>query len=239
VIGSGDTGAKTARALRAARLEVTLMAGRRHERAAALAAELGCRVATSRQLPRLLREVDVVVSCTSAPHQLVPATLLADAVRSRADRELVAIDLAVPRDFDPAARAIEGVRLYDLDELEVEVRAAAAGRVAAIPAAEAIVEGELARFIGWMDGLHVVPTIKELRAHSEGAVFEALRRSDLAAHAEEPALRAASEAIVRRLLHSPTLQLRQAAAQGDADRLTRVVRELFALDTIAASTSNV
>jgi glutamyl-tRNA reductase len=151
----------------------------------------------------------------------------------------VAIDLAVPRDLDPAARGIEGVQLYDLDELEVELRATAARRTAAVPAAETIVEGEVARFVGWMGGLRVVPTIKDLRAHSEGAVFEALRRSDLAVHAEEPTLRAASEAIVRRLLHSPTLQLRQAAAQGDAERLTHVVRELFALDTIAASTSNV
>jgi glutamyl-tRNA reductase len=239
VIGSGDTGAKTARALRAARLDVTVVAGRRHERAAALATELGCRVASSRDLPRLLRDVDLLVSCTSAPHQLVPAALLADAVSARPERQLVAVDLAVPRDLDPAARGIEGVQLYDLDELEVELRATAARRTAAVPAAETIVEGEVARFIGWMGGLRVVPTIKDLRVHSEGAVFEALRRSDLAVHAEEPTLRAASEAIVRRLLHSPTLQLRQAAARGDAERLTHVVRELFALDTIAASTSNV
>jgi glutamyl-tRNA reductase len=230
VIGSGDTGAKAARALRGAGIDLTLVAGRRHERAVRLAAEVGCGVATLDDLPRLLTEVDVVVSCTSAPHHVVDTDVLAGAVGSRTGRELVAIDLAVPRDVDPAARALDGLRLYDLDELEGELRATAARRLAAVPAAEAIVAGEVSRFMRWTSTLRVVPTIKDLRAHSESAVFEALRRSDLAADADDGLLRATSEAIVTRLLHSPTVQLREAAAEGDADRLTDVVRELFTLD---------
>jgi glutamyl-tRNA reductase len=230
VIGSGDTGAKTARALRAAGLVVKLVAGRRQERARRVAAELGCDVASRDDLPRMLVDADLVVSCTSAPHQLVSTQLLAGALQSRRGRGLIAIDLAVPRDFDPAARALDGVRLYDLDELERELRATAGRRIAAVPAAEAIVAGEVDRFMRWAGTLSVVPTIKDLRAHSEGAVFEALRRSRLAADADEGLLRAACEAVVTRLLHSPTLHLREAAAQGDAERLTHVVRELFALD---------
>ena len=235
VIGSGDTGAKTARALRGAGIDLTLVAGRRHERAGRVAAEVGCGVAALDDLPRLLREVDVVVSCTSAPHHLVDADVLADAVGSRTGRELVAIDLAVPRDFDPAVRAVEGVRLYDLDELEGELRATAGRRIAAVPGAEAIVAGEVERFMRWTTALGVVPTIKDLRAHSEGAVFEALRRSELAAGAEEQLLRATTEAIVTRLLHAPTLQLREAAAVGDVDQLASAVRGLFALDARAAA----
>ena len=239
VIGSGDTAAKTARALRTAGLGVTLVAGRRHERAVELAAELGCGVAAREDLPRLLTEVELVVACTSAPHQLVPAAMLARAIQARRGHKLVAIDLAVPRDIDPAARALDGVRLYDLDELESELGATAARRAAAVPAAEAIVAGEVDRFMRWTGVLEVVPTIKDLRAHSESAVFEALRRSDLAAHAEEDVLRAASQAAVTRLLHSPTLQLREAAARGDAGGLTHVVRCLFGLDTSPAPTSPV
>ena len=235
VIGSGDTGAKTARALRGAGIDLTLVAGRRHERARRVAAEVGCGVAALDDLPRLLREVDVVVSCTSAPHHLVDADVLADAVGSRTGRELVAIDLAVPRDFDPAVRAVEGVRLYDLDELECELRATAGRRIAAVPGAEAIVAGEVERFMRWTTALGVVPTIKDLRAHSEGAVFEALRRSELAAGAEEQLLRATTEAIVTRLLHAPTLQLREAAAVGDVEQLASAIRGLFALDARAAA----
>jgi glutamyl-tRNA reductase len=235
VIGSGDTGAKTARALRGAGIDLTLVAGRRHERARRVAAEVGCGVAALDDLPRLLREVDVVVSCTSAPHHLVDADVLADAVGSRTGRELVAIDLAVPRDFDPAVRAVEGFRLYDLDELEGELRATAGRRIAAVPGADAIVAGEVERFMRWTTALGVVPTIKDLRAHSEGAVFEALRRSELAAGAEEQLLRATTEAIVTRLLHAPTLQLREAAAVGDVEQLASAVRGLFGLDARAAA----
>ena len=235
VIGSGDTGAKTARALRSAGIDLTLVAGRRHERAGRVAAEVGCGVAALDDLPRLLsgggRGRLLHERAAPPPGCGCPRRR----VGSRTGRELVAIDLAVPRDFDPAVRAVEGVRLYDLDELEGELRATAGRRIAAVPGAEAIVAGEVERFMRWMTALGVVPTIKDLRAHSEGAVFEALRRSELAAGAEEQLLRATTEAIVTRLLHAPTLQLREAAAVGDVDRLASAVRGLFALDARAAA----
>jgi glutamyl-tRNA reductase len=215
VVGRGEMGAKAARALRAAGLVVTVVSGRG---------------AGPEGLLDPLSETDVVVSCTGAPHQLVSAGVLAGLAERRRGRELLVIDLAVPRDFDPAARAVEGVRFYDLDDLEGDVDATAGRRRAAIPAAEAIVAHEVDRFMRWMAGLGVVPTIKDLRGQSELAVLEALRRSDLAAGAEEDLLRATSKAIVSRLLHAPTLRLREAAGRGDADVLARSVRELFQLD---------
>jgi glutamyl-tRNA reductase len=215
VIGRGDMGAKAARALRAAGLLVTVVSGRD---------------ARPEDLLDRLSETDVVVSCTGAPHQLVPAGALAVLAERRRERELLVIDLAVPRDFDPDARAVEGIRLHDLDDLEGEVDATAGRRTAAIPAAEAIVAQEADRFMRWMAGLGVVPTIKDLRGQSELAVLEALRRSDLAAGAEEDLLRATSKAIVSRVLHAPTLRLREAAGRGDSDVLARSVRELFQLD---------
>jgi glutamyl-tRNA reductase len=215
VIGRGDMGAKTANALRAAGLVVTVVSGRGEG---------------PEDLLDALAESDVVVSCTGAPHQLVPADALAGLAGRPRGRELLVIDLAVPRDVDPDARAVEGVRLYDLDDLEDEVDATAGRRTAAIPAAEAIVAQEADRFTRWMATLGVVPTIKDLRGQSELAVFEALRRSDLAAGAGEDLLRATSRAIVSRVLHAPTLRLREAAGRGDADGLARSVRELFQLD---------
>jgi glutamyl-tRNA reductase len=231
VIGTGDTGAKAARALRAAGLVVTVLAGRRPERAHRLAAEVGGRVAVREDLLEILSETDVVVSCTGAPHQLLPSEALVDVVERRSRHELLVIDLAVPRDFAPATRALNGLRLYDLDDLKRELGATAGRRTAAIPAAEAILTHEVDRFTRWMAGLEVVPTIKELRGRSEVAVRDALRRSDLAAGADEDLLRATSEAIVTRLLHAPTLRLRAAAECGEVEGLTRCVRELFQLDT--------
>jgi glutamyl-tRNA reductase len=231
VIGTGDTGAKAARALRGAGLVVTVLAGRRPERACRLAAEVGGRVAAPEDLLEVLSETDVAVSCTGAPHQLISGEVLVDVVERRTRRELLVIDLAVPRDFDPATRALEGVRLYDLDDLKGEVGVTAGLRAAAIPAAEAIVTHEVERFTRWLAALDVVPTIKDLRERSELAVLHALRRSDLGAGAEEDLLRDTSEAIVKRLLHAPTLRLRAAAECGDAQAVARCVRELFQLDT--------
>jgi glutamyl-tRNA reductase len=235
VIGSGEMGGKAARALRAAGVSVTLLAGRRPERAGRLAAEIGGRVAVPDDLPRVLSEVDLVVSCTGAPHHVLPAEALVEVVERRAGRDLLLIDLAVPREFDPAVRAVEGIRLYDIDDLEGEVDATATRRIAAVPAAESIVTREVERFTRWMAGLGVVPTIKDLRGQTELTVLTALRRSDLAAGAEEEVLRATSEAIVTRLLHAPTLRLREAAERGDAEGLDRSVRELFRLDTRRAA----
>jgi glutamyl-tRNA reductase len=235
VIGSGVTGAKTARALQAAGFEITVLAGRRAERAGRLAAEVCGRVASRQALGPLLERVDLVVSCTGAPHHLVSAGMLADVVARRNGRELLAIDLSVPRDIDPAAREVPGVHLYDLDELQDDVRTTAAVRSAAIPAAEAIVAAEAERFIHWAAARAVVPTIKELRGHSERAVLAALRTSDLAADADEDLLRAAGEAIVTRLLHTPTYTLRAAAEAGDAVGLIHSVRRLFELDSRAAA----
>jgi glutamyl-tRNA reductase len=235
VIGSGATGTKTANALRAAGFEIAVLAGRRAERAGRLAAEVGGRVAPREALVALLEEVDLVVTCTGAPHHLVTADTLGEIVPRRNGRQLLALDLSVPRDIDPAARTLEGVRVYDLDELQDDVRATAAVRIAAVPAAEAIVAAEAERFVRWAGARVVVPTIKDLRAHSERAVFDALRRTDLAAGADEELLRAAGEAIVTRLLHTPTHRLRDAAEKGDEVGLVDSVRQLFGLDPRTAA----
>jgi glutamyl-tRNA reductase len=230
VIGSGPTGTKTANALRAAGFDIAVLAGRRPERAGRLAAEVDGRAAPRDALMALLEEVDLVVTCTGAPHHLVTAGTLAEIAPRRKGRALLAVDLSVPRDIDPAARTLEGVRVYDLDELQDDVRATAAVRMAAVPAAEAIVAAEAERFVRWTGARAVVPTIKDLRGHSQRAVLDALRRSELGAGADDALLHAAGEAIVARLLHTPTHRLRDAAESGDAVGLVDSVRQLFGLD---------
>ena len=136
----------------------------------------------------------------------------------------------MPRDFDPAARSLDGVQLYDLDDLTRAAQTAANARAAAVPGATALVTVEAERSARWLAGLAVVPTIKRLRRKTEGAVLEALRRSELATGTAEPVLRAASEAIVARLLHHPTLRLREAAALGEGEGLAASVRLLFEIN---------
>jgi glutamyl-tRNA reductase len=232
VIGTGDMGATTARALAHSGIDVTIAAGRRPERAARLAAEIGGRtVAVGASLLEPLAAADVVISCTASPHALVPVELLADVVeRRRGMRTLLVFDLAMPRDVDPAARTLSGVHLHDLDDLTTAASSAADARAAAVPAATVIVDSEAERCMDWMRGLSVAPTIKRLHVTTYDIVLEALRRSELAAAVDDTALQATSGAIVRRLLHDPTLRVREAAVLGDGERLAAAARELFALD---------
>jgi glutamyl-tRNA reductase len=230
VIGSGDTGAMTARALRAAGMDVTIVAGRRSERADALAAEVGGRaVPIEGGLREALAAADVVVSCTASPHPLVPFELLAEVMERRAGRALMLLDLAMPRDVDPAVRALPGVQLHDLDDLTQTAAATANGRAAAVPDAAALVTAEADLCARWMAGLGMVSTIKRLRRKTHDAVLEGLRRSELSVGVDEHQLRAVSEAIVSRLLHHPTLQLKAAAALGEGDDLAASVGQLFEL----------
>jgi glutamyl-tRNA reductase len=231
VIGSGDSGSLVARTLRARGAEVRLAARHRSERASRLAAEIdAATVDLGQPLLEALVESDVVISCTGAPHRLVTSETLAEVMERRAGRELLVIDLAMPRDFDPRARSIDGIRLYDLDDLRDVVAATIAQRGSALPAAETIASDEADRFCRWLAALGAVPTIKELRRHTLRSVLEALRRTDLASGADESVLHAASQTIAAGLLHTPTARLRAAAEIGDADGLTRTVRNLFALD---------
>jgi glutamyl-tRNA reductase len=229
VIGSGDTGAKTARALRMAGMDVTIVAARRSVRAAALAAEVGGRVVPVGGLRESLEVADVVVSCTASPHHLVPLELLVDVMARRPERGLLLLDLAMPRDVDPAARGLEGVQLHDLDDLTRTAEATANGRAAAAPDAAALVTAEAELCARWMAGLGMVTTIKRLRRKTHDAVLEGLRRSELSVGVDERQLRAVSEAIVSRLLHHPTLQLKAAAALGEGEDLAASVGQLFEL----------
>jgi glutamyl-tRNA reductase len=152
-----------------------------------------------------------------------------DAGAARGDRPLLVLDLSVPRDVDPAARDLDGVLLYDVDDLAAAADHALAGRRAAIPRAEGIVEVELDRFEAWRATRSLVPTIKALRAHVRSTAIDALgdvlsSGPDVGADVD-----GALERLVTRLLDAPTRRLRAAAAEGAGDRYAEMARELFGL----------
>jgi glutamyl-tRNA reductase len=137
---------------------------------------------------------------------------------------MLVVDLSVPRDVDPAARALPGVRLYDVDELAVAAQRGLAGRRSAVPAAETIVEQELQRFEEWRATHALAPVVQALRKHQRRAVGEVLGQLP-----EELV-----ERLVTRLLHAPTARLRAAAASGAGERWAETACELFGLaDPIA------
>ena len=153
VVGAGKVGELAARSLAARGAEIAAVANRSGERAEELAQPFGARAVTLEQLPEELVSVDVVVACTSAPGFVVHSS----DVLERKGRPLFLIDLAVPRDIDPAVNELDGCYLYDIDDLEAVVEASLAGRRREAERAEAIVAEEAERFRVWQASLDVVP----------------------------------------------------------------------------------
>ena len=148
---------------------------------------------------------------------------------ARKGRPLFLIDLAVPRDLDPAIHELEGCYLYDIDDLEAVVAETLAGRRREAERAETIVAEEADRFRAWQASLDVVPAITSLRARAEQIRDAELRRAKLN-DAERRAAESVTAAVLNKLLHLPTIRMKQAAAAADGVIYADAVRHLFGLE---------
>ncbi len=151
----------------------------------------------------------------------------------RHGRPLVVIDIAVPRDFDPACANLEGVTLYDIDDLQAVVHRNLRVRASEAHKAEEIVEDEIQRFAGWLGGHEVLPTISALRAHADAIVDQIVAENagkwETASPRDLHRMEAMTHAAVNRLLHEPTIRLRTLSAGASHGRLA-LLRELFGLE---------
>ena len=218
VIGGGAIGSQTARFLTSRGAETSIVHGRRS--------------ATEERLAEVLQQADIVVSSTSSPKVVFTREQVEAALAERSRRPLLLIDLAVPRDVDPAVRALAYAFLYDLDDLDDVAGGRLSGDAAA--RAEAIVAEEAERFRVWQASRGVVPAIAALRARAEEIRATELTRASgrLAALSadERRAVEALTAQIVNKLLHGPTVRLKQAAAEADGAGYADAVRHLFELD---------
>jgi glutamyl-tRNA reductase len=236
VIGAGENGELTARALRQAGVATTFVANRHYDRAIGLAQRFGGEAVRLDDLPHELARADIVVSATGSPHQIVGREELGLVVAERHGRPLLLIDIAVPRDIDPAVRGLPGIALYDMDDLQREVARNLSGREAEARRARVVVDREVARFGDWLASLEVVPTIAALRERGEAIVEQVLDenagRWDSLSEADRARLGVLARAVVRRLLHEPTLRLKR--AEDGAYTQIQALRELFGLEADGA-----
>jgi glutamyl-tRNA reductase len=194
-------------------------------------------VANSKTDQSLIEErlagVDVVIASTDAPGLVLAAGTVADALRKRRGRRLLLIDLAVPRDLDPAIAELDGAYLYDIDDLEQIVVETLSLRRREAERAEAIVAAEAEKFHEWQLSLDVVPAIASLRARAEEIREAELEKAESLLGRLDESQRRAVEAvtaqIVNKLLHLPTVRLKQAAAAADGVLYAEAVRHLFGL----------
>jgi glutamyl-tRNA reductase len=216
MIGTGEVGEQAARNLRTRGAEIVLTANSKTDRD-----ELAAHLAT----------VDVVVASTSSPDVVLDAETVE---RNRRGRQLLLIDLAVPRDLDPAIHELDGCFLYDIDDLQAIVVETLAGRRGEAERAETIVAAEAEKFHEWHASLDVVPAIASLRAHAEGIREAELRKAEPVLGRLDESQRSAVESltaqIVNKLLHLPTVRMKQAAAAADGVIYADAVRHLFGLE---------
>jgi glutamyl-tRNA reductase len=210
-----------------------LVVNRSWDAASELAREWSGEARTFEQLPVVLARADIVISSTSAPHPIIHAAQVRQAMANR-ERPLVFIDIAVPRDVDPLVREIPGVHLFDLDDLQARLDCSLAERRKEVPRAEAIVAEEVQRFQERQAGVHVLPIVKALRRKAETLRTRELARVLGQLPGADAALRRRldhfSQTLVNQLLHQPTQRLRAEAGNGQAAEYARIAGELFGLE---------
>jgi glutamyl-tRNA reductase len=231
VVGAGEAGQRAAAALVQSGAGRLLVTTRTAARAEEIAGELNGVALPFAELPNALAEADVVIAATSAPDAVIRAADLIAALAHRPQRPILAVDIAVPRDIEPAARALPGVHLYDIDDLEAVAERNLDARRREVGAVEAIVAAEADRFEAWLSGRQAVPTIAELQRRAErtreAELNRTLARLPNLSEAERVRIEAMSKSLVKRLLHSPITRLRSP----DAERHLDAVRDLFELDS--------
>jgi len=233
LVGAGKMGALSAKALAVLGADRILVTNRSPDRGMALAAQVAGIFRTWEELPRLLVESDVVIVSTGAPSYVVTKDLVGQAMRSRRSRSLCLIDLAVPRNVDPACAEMGEVFAYDVDDMERVVVSTQEARKGEALRAEAIVEAEVMAFARERETRAALPVLSQLRRHAEAIARAEAERTlaHLGGKLDDKGKRsveAMAQAIVNKLLHGPTSRLKEAAASGDGT-LPGAAADLFGI----------
>ena len=233
LVGAGRMSDLTARNLRSRGAVIAAVANRTVEHGEELAVRYDAEAVALDGVGAALVDADIVVASTSAPGFVLTADELGSVLRGRRGRPLLFVDLAVPRDVDPALAGFDGCFVYDVDDLEAVVASTLVGRRAEAVRAERIVAAEADRFREWQASLAVVPAIASLRARAEE-----IRASELARvegrlgrlpEAERQVVDLVTTQIVNKLLHLPTVRMKEASVTADGVIYADVVRYLFGL----------
>ncbi len=216
VVGAGRMGATVARHLAARHAADITIVNRTREHAQAIAAETGGRGAGLDALAASLEEADLVISVVGSGRYLISAEDVRRALARRAMRPMLIVDIAVPRDVEPEAAAVDGATVYQLADLRQIVDEHLGGRRMAIPDVEAIVQSLAREYMRWYQSRAAVPLIAGLRRRAEAIRTAELERL-FARYPELPvderaAIEQASIAIINKLLHDPMTRLRETVA---------------------------
>jgi glutamyl-tRNA reductase len=233
LIGAGEMSELAARHLLRQGVGAIHIANRTYARAEEMAAEFQGIPVAFEKFPELLPEVDIVIASTGAPGYIMSAEMVASAFGRRRNRPLFLIDIAVPRDIDPAAGDIDNVYLYNIDHLQDVVDTNREVRRAEAMKAEEIIAEEVAVFESWYNALAVVPTIVSLREKMEGIMKGELERSSSwmknLNEEERTRVEILTASIINKILHDPMTGLKEESRDKDALPFVAAIRRLFNL----------
>ncbi|CAN5635058.1 glutamyl-tRNA reductase [soil metagenome] len=234
LLGAGEMSEVTLECLRSEGVSSCIVANRTFQRAEELAERWEGRAVHWDDLGSALAKADIVICSTAAPHPVLTRADFRAALPGGASRPLCIIDIAIPRDVEPSLGSEDNVFLYNVDDLQEIVQDNLGRRRGELPKAEAIVAAGVEEFWAWFSGLAVVPTIRDLRNRSEALrraeVEKALRRLSHLQAKDREAIEVLTRSLLNKLLHSPTVRLREAAGNGRGTSALDTVRYLFELD---------
>ena len=234
VIGAGETSELTIRHLMDRGAEHFLIANRWRERGEALAARFDGEAVDFSDISEHLRDVDIVISSTAAPHFVVHPEDVTAAMRARGNRPIFLIDIAVPRDINPDVARIEDVYLYDIDDLQDAVQRNVDEREKEVERCLRLIDSEVAEFSAWLEARHIGPTISELHRALHGIKEQELARlrNKLADLTDEQwrQVEQMADRLTNKVAHRPAAELREHATEKWGGGLIDAVKHLFGIE---------
>jgi glutamyl-tRNA reductase len=238
VLGAGEMAELALECLDDQGVRTAIVANRTYERAVELASRYGAAAMHYDECWTALKDVDVLVCSTAAPHAVVLVEHIRPALEKRGDRPLCVLDIALPRDVDPAVGELSNVFLYNLDDLQAVVSANLERRRGELPSAEELIAGEVGKYWEWLAGLSAVPVLRAMRDRMEELrrreLADALRRLESLPPDQRAVVEELSRTLMNKFLHEPSVRLRAAAANGRGLGVVDTVRYLFGLESSAA-----
>ncbi len=231
ILGAGEMAEITMEALRKRGAEKVLVLNRDPDRAQRLADRWNAEAGPIRDLASGIRRADILIASMAASKALVSARAVSEAMSRRPDRPLLVIDWAVPRNIDPAAAHVPGVRLYDIDDLNQRLYAERSGREQEVPKVEVLLAEEETQWLEFQRSREVAPLIVDLRRKAEairrGELQKTLRRLPGLSEAEQARIDNLTQAIVNKILHAPIARLKESAGRSEASEYAALAGELF------------
>lgn len=234
ILGAGEMAELAGHALVAQGAGQVTVLGRNAAQVDAIAQKLGGQAAPFERIDDVLANADIVIAATAAPHVIIEKDHVRSAMSLRPDRRMLLIDIAVPRDVDPAVSEIPNVTRFDVDDLQARLDEGLRERQRHVPQVEAIIEHELSLFEAWHRSQDVTPTIAELRRRAELVVEQEIARAlrDLPhlSPSDRERIQYLGKSILNKWLHHPTVRLRRDGENGQGAQIAAMLRDLFQLD---------